>query len=240
MIIIVTKSLHEATWWETCCPVCVLKDQKLDVYVSGWGRINAESCTTDENGPVRNLKCKLPFEVKKKEYRECATVRNPAAKEKECKDFRKANKEQTRVYQRFTRYQYYVYYYFLRQISFFFQSDFDDMAKSKYAYCWFISKLSETAQGLTRPSPGQFFTTNVDKKKSSKWVLVDGKNDSKLIGQFSSMWRDRAESNFTFRVSRTAQNQTYQRGPEKRSCQQLRWLWQQRVFENPRWNPCVQ
>jgi hypothetical protein len=62
------------------------------VYVSGWGRLNEESCTTDENGPVRNLKCKLPFEVKKKEYRECATVRNPSSQQKECMDFRKANK----------------------------------------------------------------------------------------------------------------------------------------------------
>jgi hypothetical protein len=43
--------------------VALVEDQKLDVYVSGWGRTSAESCTTDENGPVRNLKCKLPFQV---------------------------------------------------------------------------------------------------------------------------------------------------------------------------------
>jgi hypothetical protein len=32
-------------------------------------------------------------QVKKKEYRECATMRNPSAQQKECMDFRKAHKE---------------------------------------------------------------------------------------------------------------------------------------------------
>ncbi len=48
---------------EECAVFALVEDQKLDVYVSGWGRTSAESCTTDENGPVRNLKCKLPFQV---------------------------------------------------------------------------------------------------------------------------------------------------------------------------------
>jgi hypothetical protein len=35
----------------------------------------------------------VTHQVKKKDFRECATVRNPSAQQKECMDFRKAKKE---------------------------------------------------------------------------------------------------------------------------------------------------
>jgi len=67
------------------------KDNLLDMYVSGWGKTSSD-CTTDEFGPIKNLKCKLPFTYKEENLHECANVRSPSSKIEECKAFKKVNK----------------------------------------------------------------------------------------------------------------------------------------------------
>ena len=63
-------------------------DNLLDMYVSGWGKTSSD-CTTDEFGPIKNLKCKLPFTYKEENLHECANVRSPSSKIEECKAFKK-------------------------------------------------------------------------------------------------------------------------------------------------------
>jgi len=67
------------------------KDKLLDLYVSGWGKMSSD-CVTDEFGPVRNLKCKLPFKYKDETLHGCAHVRSPSSKIKVCKAFKKARR----------------------------------------------------------------------------------------------------------------------------------------------------
>jgi len=69
------------------------KGEMLDVYVSGWGRTSDTNCVTDEFGPVKNIKCKKSFTYRDETYTECANVRSPSSKIKECKAFRKAHKD---------------------------------------------------------------------------------------------------------------------------------------------------
>jgi hypothetical protein len=57
------------------------------VYVSGWGRL-FDQCTTNEHGPVRNLKCVEPVKDVKSS---CQLSRTPSAKQAPCKEFYKAN-----------------------------------------------------------------------------------------------------------------------------------------------------
>jgi len=66
--------------------------EKLEVFVSGWGRMSAD-CTTNEFGPIKNLKCKFPFTLKGKRHDRCARNRSPSSKVEECNEFRKARKE---------------------------------------------------------------------------------------------------------------------------------------------------
>jgi hypothetical protein len=60
----------------------------LSVYVAGWGRL-FDQCSTNEQGPVRNLKC---AEAEGKQP--CQQSRTPSAKQTSCKDFYKANKDE--------------------------------------------------------------------------------------------------------------------------------------------------
>jgi len=67
------------------------KDE-LIVYTSGWGRL-FEACVTNEFGPMKSLKCNLPFNYRGKSMFSCATSRTPSAKDKDCKEMRKKNKD---------------------------------------------------------------------------------------------------------------------------------------------------
>jgi len=55
--------------------------------MGGWGRTSAD-CTTNEKGPVRNLKCRIPFTYKGRLQPGCATSRSPSSKSQECIDFK--------------------------------------------------------------------------------------------------------------------------------------------------------
>ena len=44
------------------------------------------ACVTNEYGPVKALKCQLPFKFAGREFGECSTTRTPSAKDPECKD----------------------------------------------------------------------------------------------------------------------------------------------------------
>jgi len=80
-------------------PICLIaaddksdvpkKGEVLDVFVSGWGRTSS-SCTTTEMGPVKNIKCKLPFNFKGQPHTSCVRSRSPSSKVPECKEFKKA------------------------------------------------------------------------------------------------------------------------------------------------------
>ena len=50
----------------------------MDVFTSGWGRLWS-TCNTNEFGPVKNLKCKLPFKFGRRTYSRCATSRTPSS-----------------------------------------------------------------------------------------------------------------------------------------------------------------
>jgi len=69
------------------------KGEKLNVFVAGWGRTSA-TCTTNEMGPVKNLKCKFPFEFKGQPQHSCVRSRSPSSKVDQCKAFRRMNPEQ--------------------------------------------------------------------------------------------------------------------------------------------------
>jgi len=74
-------------------------EEELMVYASGWGWVFHE-CVTDEFGPVKDLKCKLPFTYKGLTHHRCANSRTPSAKDDDCKNMRKNNKD---VYPKKTR-----------------------------------------------------------------------------------------------------------------------------------------
>ena len=59
----------------------------MSVYVAGWGRL-FDTCTTNEHGPVRNLKC---VEPEPKGKPSCQLSRTPSAKQATCREFLKAN-----------------------------------------------------------------------------------------------------------------------------------------------------
>ena len=50
------------------------------------------ACVTNEYGPVKALKCQLPFKFGGREFGECSTTRTPSAKDPDCKEiWRKYN-----------------------------------------------------------------------------------------------------------------------------------------------------
>merc|ERR1719204_785911 len=59
------------------------KTDDTSLYVAGWGWTTA-SCTTDEYGPVKHLKCKLPFTYRGKTYEGCKVARSPSSRVEEC------------------------------------------------------------------------------------------------------------------------------------------------------------
>ena len=61
---------------------------KLELYIAGWGRMSAD-CVTNEFGPVKNLKCKFPFNYKGEDNMRCSSSRSPSSKVEQCKAFRK-------------------------------------------------------------------------------------------------------------------------------------------------------
>ena len=63
-------------------------DKPLEVYIAGWGKTSSD-CVTNEFGPVKNLKCKLPFKYRDEENVECSNSRSPSSKIEECKSFQK-------------------------------------------------------------------------------------------------------------------------------------------------------
>jgi len=63
------------------------KDDDSTLYVAGWGKTE-NSCTTDEFGPVKHLKCKFPFTYREKEYQSCKEARSPSSKVEECRKLR--------------------------------------------------------------------------------------------------------------------------------------------------------
>nr|ALS04701.1 serine proteinase stubble [Pseudodiaptomus poplesia] len=65
-------------------------DEELNVYVAGWGRL-FHACTTNELGPVKNLKCQFPFTYSGQTMFDCSKSTNPDAKMEACKQFRKTN-----------------------------------------------------------------------------------------------------------------------------------------------------
>ena len=70
----------------------VKSKDELIVYTSGWGRL-FEACVTNELGPKKYLKCKQPFKYNGKHRFSCATSRTPSAKDKDCKEMWKKNKD---------------------------------------------------------------------------------------------------------------------------------------------------
>ena len=66
--------------------------EELMVYAAGWGQVFTE-CVTDEFGPVKDLKCKLPFTYKGRTHHRCATSTTPSAKDEDCKNMRKKHKD---------------------------------------------------------------------------------------------------------------------------------------------------
>ena len=70
----------------------VKRNDELIVYTSGWGRL-FEDCVTNEFGPVKDLKCNLPFTYRGKNMFRCATSRTPSAKDPDCKEMKKKNKD---------------------------------------------------------------------------------------------------------------------------------------------------
>ncbi len=63
-------------------------DKPLEVYIAGWGKTSSD-CVTNEFGPIKNLKCKLPFKYRDEENVECSNSRSPSSKIEECKSFQK-------------------------------------------------------------------------------------------------------------------------------------------------------
>jgi len=67
--------------------------EPFELYASGWG-LQFKTCSTDELGPSKVVKCKFPFKYKGKGgNRECIKRRTPSAKNKICKEFRKKKKD---------------------------------------------------------------------------------------------------------------------------------------------------
>jgi len=64
------------------------KADDTSLYVAGWGKTES-SCTTDENGPIKHLKCKFPFTYRDKEYQSCKSARSPSSQIEECRQLRK-------------------------------------------------------------------------------------------------------------------------------------------------------
>ncbi|XP_023338064.1 uncharacterized protein LOC111708804 [Eurytemora carolleeae] len=64
-------------------------EENLEVYIAGWGRMSSD-CTTNEYGPVRNLKCMFPFNYRGYENFGCSNSRSPSSQLQLCNDFRQA------------------------------------------------------------------------------------------------------------------------------------------------------
>jgi hypothetical protein len=73
---------------DTVKPRTFRKGRSLQVYTSGWGRLFS-SCTTDELGPVKSMKCRFPFRYRGSTISGCSRTRTPSAKDKECLQFRR-------------------------------------------------------------------------------------------------------------------------------------------------------
>jgi len=69
----------------------VLDGRQIKAYTAGWGRLFS-SCTTNDDGPVKHLKCKSPFRYKEKLYTKCSMRSSPSRQIEECKEFRKIHK----------------------------------------------------------------------------------------------------------------------------------------------------
>ena len=59
---------------------------EVDIYVAGWGMRSAD-CTTNEYGPVKNLKCHDSHKERKIVH--CKQTRSPSSEIDECKNFKK-------------------------------------------------------------------------------------------------------------------------------------------------------
>ena len=64
----------------------------LEVFTSGWGRLFS-ACVTDELGPVKGMKCKVPFSYRGNQISGCSRTRTPSAKDRDCVAFRRKNKK---------------------------------------------------------------------------------------------------------------------------------------------------
>jgi hypothetical protein len=63
-------------------------DDKKSLHVAGWGLTDFD-CTTNERGPVRGNKCRLPFTFKGTNYTTCSVTKSPSAEHKECRKMKR-------------------------------------------------------------------------------------------------------------------------------------------------------
>ena len=76
---------------DTVKPEALRAGQGLEVFTSGWGRLFS-ACVTDELGPVKAIKCQLPFVYRGATVSGCSRTRTPSAKDRDCRMFK--NKKQ--------------------------------------------------------------------------------------------------------------------------------------------------
>nr|XP_040581182.1 uncharacterized protein LOC121129525 isoform X2 [Lepeophtheirus salmonis] len=73
-----------------CLPMESIKDTKIHAYVSGWGLLQGQNCTTNDEGPVKHQPCSLPFMWKGIKISKCVHTLTPSSGNPECKDYKQS------------------------------------------------------------------------------------------------------------------------------------------------------
>ncbi|CAB4059579.1 unnamed protein product [Lepeophtheirus salmonis] len=73
-----------------CLPMESIKDTKIHAYVSGWGLLQGQNCTTNDEGPVKHQPCSLPFMWKGIKISKCVHTLTPSSGNPKCKDYKQS------------------------------------------------------------------------------------------------------------------------------------------------------
>jgi hypothetical protein len=60
-------------------------DVQIEAYVSGWGTLADQKCTTDDKGPAKHRKCAFPFNWMNQTHRACTFGNTPSYYDEDCK-----------------------------------------------------------------------------------------------------------------------------------------------------------
>ncbi|XP_059083883.1 uncharacterized protein LOC131881128 [Tigriopus californicus] len=70
-------------------PTAKFQDTNLTAYVSGWGLLSQENCSTSDQGPSPHLSCQFPFRWQGQKVRGCSFTPTPTSNSEECGRFKK-------------------------------------------------------------------------------------------------------------------------------------------------------